>query len=366
MIPFGDLARQYRATKAEVDAAVAHVLTRGWYVLGEQVEQFEAAFAHYCGTRYAVGVGSGVDALHLSLVGLGIGAGDEVLTVANTCVPTLSAISSAGASPILVDIDPVTYTMDPQQLEQRISNRTRAILPVHLYGQCADMDPILEIAQRRGLFVVEDCAQAHGALYKGRKAGSMGKTGCFSFYPSKNLGAMGDGGMITTNDPKLAETLKQLRNYGQEKRYYHTIKGFNSRLDELQAAILSAKLPHLDSWNLRRREIAAVYSSELGATSVTCPVEAPGRWHNYHLYVIRVQGRDRFQSQLRDLGVQTMIHYPVPIHRQEAYAETREQGPYLGQTDHLSPQIVSLPIFPEMTDDEVMTVTKSVRSVACA
>ncbi|MBI3252260.1 MAG: DegT/DnrJ/EryC1/StrS family aminotransferase [Candidatus Omnitrophica bacterium] len=363
MIPFGDLARQYQIYKDEIDAAVAQVFNRGWYILGEKVEQFEIAFARYCGTQYAVGVGSGVDALHLSLVSLGVGAGDEVITVANTCVPTLSAVSLAGATPVLVDVDPATYTMDPQQIEQRITDRTRAILPVHIYGQCADMDPLLEIAQRRSLFVIEDCAQAHGATYKGKKAGSMGVTGCFSFYPSKNLGAMGDAGLVTTNDAKLAEKLKQLRNYGQEQRYYHSIKGFNSRLDELQAAVLLAKLPYLDSWNARRREIASIYNRGLADAKVVCPVEASDRWHNYHLYVIQVSNRERFQGQLRDLGVQTMIHYPVPIHRQEAYSETRDQVRYLAQTDMLSPQIVSLPIFPEMTNDEILSVVEAVRSV---
>ncbi|MSS70115.1 MAG: DegT/DnrJ/EryC1/StrS family aminotransferase [Candidatus Latescibacteria bacterium] len=361
MIPFGDLARQYRGMQSEIDGAVAQVLARGWYVLGEKVEQFETAFAQYCGAKYAVGVGSGVDALHLSLVACGVGPGDEVITVSNTCVPTLSAVSSSGASPALVDADPVTYTMDPGKIEDRITDRTRAILPVHLYGQCADMDPILEIARRRGLRVVEDCAQAHGATYRGRKAGTMGDTGCFSFYPSKNLGAVGDGGLVTTNDAGLAERLKQLRNYGQERRYYHKVKGFNSRLDELQAAVLLAKLSHLDGWNARRREIAAAYTKGLSDTDVVCPVEASGRWHNYHLYVVRVSGRDRFQERLLASGVQTVIHYPVPIHRQEAYAETQGQARYLEQTDLMAPQIVSLPSFPELTDEEVGTVIAAVR-----
>jgi dTDP-4-amino-4,6-dideoxygalactose transaminase len=360
MIPFGDLARQYQSIKQEIDDAVAEVLSRGWYVLGEKVEQFEAAFAGYCGAQYGIGVGSGVEALHLSLVGLGVKAGDEVITVANTCVPTLSAISFAGANPILVDVDPVTHTMDPEQIENRITARTKVILPVHLYGQCADMDPILEIARRRGIAVIEDCAQAHGSTYRGRKAGSMAETGCFSFYPTKNLGAIGDAGLITTNDRLLAERLKQLRNYGQQKRYYHTIKGFNSRLDELQAAVLLAKLPHLDAWNTRRREIAANYTKALSGLNIVCPSEAEGRYHNYHLYVVRVSERDRFQKHLRECGVQTVIHYPVPIHRQQAYAEVLDQSGYLTQTDSIAPQIVSLPIFPELHNDEAKAVVEAV------
>ncbi|OGG46581.1 MAG: erythromycin biosynthesis sensory transduction protein eryC1 [Candidatus Handelsmanbacteria bacterium RIFCSPLOWO2_12_FULL_64_10] len=364
MIPFGDLARQYRAMKGEIDRAVARVLERGWYILGEKVEQFEAAFAHSCGARHAVGVGSGVEALHLSLVACGVGPGDEVITVSNTAVPTASAVSFAGATPVLVDVDPVTYTLDPEQVEDRITPRTKAVLPVHLYGQCADMDPLLEIARRRGLYVIEDCAQAHGAVYRWRKAGTLGDAGCFSFYPSKNLGAIGDGGLITTNDAGLAERLKQLRNYGQERRYYHKIKGFNSRLDELQAAVLLAKLPHLDAWNERRRAIAQTYTEGLREAYVVPPSEAPDRRHIYHLYVIRVNERDRFQERMQELGVQTVIHYPVPIHRQEAYSELRDQARFLTQTDQFASQIVSLPIFPELTDEEVGAVIEAVREAA--
>jgi len=263
-----------------------------------------------------------------------------------------------------VEVDPATYTMDPGQVEGRITGRTRAILPVHLYGQCADMDPILEVARRRGLPVVEDCAQAHGAVYKGRKAGTLGDAGCFSFYPSKNLGAVGDGGLITTNDAGLAERLKQLRNYGQQRRYYHAIKGFNSRLDELQAAVLLAKLPHLDGWNDRRRAIARAYAEGMGEAYVVTPSEASDRRHIYHLYVIRVNERDRFQARMQELGVQTVIHYPVPVHRQEAYAELQDQARYLAQTDRFASQIVSLPIFPELTDEEVNKVIEAVREAS--
>ena len=362
MIPFGDLGRQYRAIQKKVDKAVSEVLAGGWYVLGRKVEEFEAAFAQYCGVDHAVGVGSGVEALHLSLVACGVGVGDEVITVANTCVPTIAAISFAGACPVLVDIDPVTYTMDPEKIDSRVTERTRAILPVHLYGQCADMAPIVDIARRHGLRVIEDCAQAHGAEYGSQRSGSLGDAGCFSFYPSKNLGAFGDGGMVVTNDPDLAGKLRQLRNYGQQRRYHHSLKGFNSRLDEIQAAILLAKLPHLGAWNTRRRQIAAAYSSGLKGAPICCPVEGPNRRHIFHLYVVRVQDRQAFQSCMEGHEVQTLIHYPVPIHRQEAYRELQSQSEHLVRTEVAVSEIVSLPIFPELTNDEVSAVT----AAACA
>ena len=260
-IPFGDLKRHYRTIRAEIDQAVSEVLQQGWYILGNRVAEFEEAFSRYCGAKHGIGVGSGTEALHLALVACDIHPGDEVITAANTCVPTVSAISFAGAVPILVDVDPSTYTLDPGRIEERITGRTRAILPVHLYGQCSDMTPILDIARRHNLRVIEDCAQAHGAMYMGRMAGTMGDAGCFSFYPTKNLGAFGDGGMVVTDDEGIADRVRKLRNYGEQERYHHTIKGFNSRLDEIQAAILLVKLPHLDYWNDRRRAIAAAYSA---------------------------------------------------------------------------------------------------------
>jgi dTDP-4-amino-4,6-dideoxygalactose transaminase len=273
--------------------------------------------------------------------------------VANTCVPTLSAVSFAGAVPVFVDIDEKTFTINPALIEERITPKTKAILPVHLYGQCADMNPILEIARQYGLAVVEDCAQAHGSQYKGRMAGTMGDAGAFSFYPSKNLGAFGDGGLVLTNDETTAQTLVKLRNYGQEKRYYHSIKGFNSRLDELQAAILNAKLPYLDAWNLRRREIAMRYYEAFSAVGICCPLEARDRFHTYHLYVLRVPHRERFQKLLEEKAIATLIHYPIPVHLQESYAECRVQGKYLPLTENLASEIVSLPLYPELTDEEV-------------
>jgi dTDP-4-amino-4,6-dideoxygalactose transaminase len=375
-IPFGNLKRQYEFLREEIDAATLEVYESGWFVLGKQVESFEANFAKYCGAKYGIGVGSGTEALHLALIACGIQPKDEVITVANTCIPTISAISFAGATPILVDIDEKSFTLNPSLIEERITPKTKAIIPVHLYGQCADMNPILDIAQHRNLKVIEDCAQAHFSLDRGRVAGTMGDAGAFSFYPSKNLGALGDGGLVVTNDEELADKLFKLRNYGQEKRYYHSIKGFNSRLDELQAAILNVKLPHLDSWNQRRREIAQKYDRAFGQaqgiggqaqgiapTSIICPQEMSDRFHTYHLYVVRVKERERFQSLLQEKGIATIIHYPVPVHLQESYSECRNQSKYLPVTEKLAGEIVSLPLYPELTDEEVNYVIESVLSL---
>jgi dTDP-4-amino-4,6-dideoxygalactose transaminase len=359
-IPFGNLKRHYEQLREQIDTATREVYESGWLILGQQVQDFEANFAQYCGAKYAVGVGSGTEALHLALLACGIKPGDEVITVANTCVPTLSAVSFAGAVPVFVDIDQKTFTINPALIEARITPKTKAILPVHLYGQCADMDLILEIANRYGLAVIEDCAQAHGSLYKGRMAGTIGHAGAFSFYPSKNLGAFGDGGLVLTNDATIAQTVVKLRNYGQEKRYYHSIKGFNSRLDELQAAILNAKLPYLDAWNQRRREIARRYHEAFSSVGLCCPAEAPDRFHTYHLYVLRVPQRDRFQQLLAQNAIATLIHYPIPVHLQESYTECRVQGKYLPLTEQLASEIVSLPLYPELTDEEVNYIIQTV------
>lgn len=359
-IPFGNLKRQYEQLREQIDTATQEVYESGWFILGQQVQRFEANFAQYCGAKYAVGVGSGTEALHLALIACGVQPGDEVITVANTCVPTLSAVSFAGAVPVFVDIDEKTFTINPALIEERITPKTKAILPVHLYGQCADMDAILDIARQYGLVVVEDCAQAHGSQYKGRMAGTMGDAGAFSFYPSKNLGAFGDGGLVLTNDENLAQTVVKLRNYGQEKRYHHSIKGFNSRLDELQAAILKAKLPYLDAWNQRRREIARRYQEAFSEVGICCPLEAGDRFHAYHLYVLRVPQRDRFQQLLEENAIATIIHYPIPVHLQESYSECRVQGKYLPLTEQLAGEIVSLPLYPELTDEEVDYIIKTV------
>lgn len=361
-IPFGNLKRHYDQLREQIDTATREVYDSGWFVLGQQVQRFEANFAHYCGAKHAVGVGSGTEALHLALIACGIQPGDEVITVSNTCVPTLSAVSFAGAVPVFVDIDEKTFTINPNLIEERITPKTKAILPVHLYGQCADMDSILEIARRYKLAVIEDCAQAHGAQYKGRMAGTFGDAGAFSFYPSKNLGAFGDGGLVLTNDETIGQTVVMLRNYGQEKRYYHSIKGFNSRLDELQAAVLTAKLPYLDAWNHRRREIAKRYHEAFSPTGLCCPLEAGDRFHIYHLYVLRVPQRDRFQTLLEEKAIASLIHYPIPVHLQESYAECRVQSKYLPLTEQLAGQIISLPLYPELTDEEVDYIIQTVLS----
>ena len=362
-IPFGDLKRQYNQLRPEIDAATREVYESGWFILGNQIQRFEKDFAEYCNAKYGVGVGSGTEALHLALVACGIEYGDEVITVANTCVPTLSAISFAGAIPVFVDIDETTYTINPSLIAERITSKTKAIVPVHLYGQCADMTPIMEIARQYNLAVIEDCAQSHGSLYKNQMAGTMGDAGCFSFYPSKNLGAFGDGGLVLTNNQEIAEKVTKLRNYGQEKRYYHSIKGFNSRLDELQAAILNAKLPYLNAWNQRRREIAKRYHQAFSAVGIICPFEDSERFHVYHLYVIRVPQRDRFQQLLQEQGIATIIHYPVPVHLQESYSEFQGQSKFLPVTEKLASEIVSLPLYPELTDEEIDYIIKGVLEV---
>lgn len=365
-VPFGDLRRQYRTIRAEIDAAVRRVLERGWFVLGQEVQSFELEFAEYLGAKHVVGVGSGTEALHLALLAIGIGPGDEVITVANTCVPTASAISLVGAKPALVDVDPASFNLDPAKLEAAITPRTRAIIPVHLYGQAADMDPILQIARRHNLAVIEDAAQGHGATYRGKKLGTLGHIGCFSFYPSKNLGACGDGGAIVTNDDQLAERARMLRNYGERQRYFHKIKGSNSRLDEIQAAILRVKLRHLDSWNKRRRQIADLYNREITNPMIKKPAEMSYGSHNYHLYVIRCERREELQQHLADRGIKTLIHYPIPIHLQEAYSDLNHRRGDYPVAEKCADEVLSLPIFPELSDQEAHYVAQCVNSFCCA
>lgn len=356
MIPFNDLKREYYSVKEEIDAAVAEVLESGWFILGEQVEAFEEEFADYCGAQYAVGVGSGTEALHLALLACGVQPGDEVITVPNTAVPTVSAISFANAVPVFVDIHPQSYNMDPSKLEMAITDRTKAIVPVHLFGQPADMAPIMEIARHHGLAVIEDCAQAHGARYRGHKVGTLGDAGCFSFYPTKNLGAYGDGGMIVTNREDVAEKLRLLRNYGQTRRYYHVTPGFNSRLDEIQAAILRVKLNRLDAWNQRRRILASLYARLLSGVLVATPIEMSYGLHVYHLYVIRCTQRDELQTFLAAHDANTLIHYPVPIHLQEAYVSLGlDEGSY-PMAESYAKQMLSLPLYPALTEEEVNSV----------
>jgi dTDP-4-amino-4,6-dideoxygalactose transaminase len=361
-VPIVELKSQYRAHQAELDGAIREVLEASWFVLGRQGEAFEAEFAAYCGAREAVGVGSGTEALHLALLACGVGRGDEVITVPNTAVPTVCAIDFAGATPVFADIDPVTFTMNPDELERRRTPRTRAIVPVHLYGQPADLSPILEFARRHDLVVVDDAAQAHGAEYQSRRVGALADATAWSFYPSKNLGAYGDAGAVTTNDPGVARRLRMLRNYGEEERYYHTVRGFNSRLDEIQAAILRVKLRRLDEWNERRRRVAARYSAEIAHPEVELPAEAAWGQHVYHLYVIRTQRRDALRAHLQAREIGSQIHYPAPVYRQAAYADLQVETAEYPEAERAAREILSLPIYPELTDAQVSAVVDAVNS----
>ncbi len=359
-VPPLDLKRQYASIKGEIDAAVSRVLEGGWYILGEEVAAFEREFAAYCGVAHAVGVGSGTDALHLALAACGVGAGDEVITVPHTAVATVTAIELAGARPVLVDIDPARYTLDPELLEAAITPRTRAVIPVHLYGCPADLDPIMEVARAHGLTVVEDCAQAHGAEYSGRRVGSWGHIAAFSFYPTKNLGACGDGGLVATNDPELAERARLLRQYGWQERYVSSLKGLNSRLDELQAAILRVKLRHLDAWNERRRVLAGLYNERLMGGGVVVPREPESARHVYHLYVVRHPRRDALRAFLRQRGIGSSIHYPVPVHLQPAYYDLARGAGSLPAAEAAAREVLSLPLYPELDGQELETVADAV------
>ena len=344
----------------EIQAAINKVLDAGWFILGRQVESFERAFAEYCGGGEAIGVGSGTDALHLALRACGIGPGDEVITVSNTFIATALAVDFVGATPVFVDIDPATYCIDVAQIEARITPRTKAILPVHLFGQPADMDPILDMAKGHHLYVIEDACQAHGAEYKGKRVGALGDVGCFSFYPTKNLGAYGDAGLVLTRKPQLAERVRLLHNYGQTRKYVHQIRGFNSRLDELQAAVLEAKLPYLDGWNDARRRIAARYNAGITAPHVVLPGVHKDVRHIYYVYVIRTPYRDALHDWLAACGIGTQIHYPIPIHCQEAFQDLGKV--VLPITEQLAKQILSLPMYPELMDAQVDWVIESVNS----
>ena len=362
MVSFIDLTRQVRQLKKELDCAIASVFKRGRFILSHNVEVFEEEFASYCNARYAVSVNSGTDALRLALIAAGIILGDEVITVPNTAVPAIAAIESSGARPVLVDIDPYTFTIDPIKIERAITKRTRAIMPVHLYGQPADMDPILKIAKKYHLFVIEDAAQAHGAKYKNRIVGSIGTLGCFSFYPTKNLGAYGDAGIILTNNNGLYKRLRLLRNYGETKRYYHIIKGFNSRLDELQAAILRIKLKKLNYWNGIRRQLAHYYGSNIKLQGVVTPQEAKYAYHVYHLYVIRAKNRSKLQKFLSEKQIQTLIHYPLPVHKQTAYRNLGYKTGSFPVAEKIAGEILSLPLFPELEIKEANLVIKAINN----
>jgi dTDP-4-amino-4,6-dideoxygalactose transaminase len=362
-IPAANPRAQYLSHKAEIDVAIAATLDGNRYILGPQTQAFEQEFAAYLGVRFASGVGSGTEALHLALRACGLGPGDEIITVAHTAVATVSAIELAGATPVLVDIDPVTYTIDPDQIERAITPRTTAIIPVHLYGAAANLNPIVDLARRHNLKVIEDCAQAHGARYADRVLGSIGDAACFSFYPTKNLGAIGDGGLVATNDPVIAENLNLLRQYGWRERYISEIAGWNTRLDELQAAILRVKLRHLDEDNTKRRALAAIYDEQLAGV-VTLPIEPANTRHVYHLYVIRHPQRNALMQYLHERGIGTAIHYPAPIHLQPAYRGRLGEVGSLPETERAAREIVSLPMYPELSEDDVRTVARSIREFA--
>jgi dTDP-4-amino-4,6-dideoxygalactose transaminase len=371
LIPQGDLKREYDCLHREIDDAIARVLRRGWFILGEELEAFEAEWASYCGVDYAVGVGNGTDALHLALRAAGVVPGDEVVVPALTAAFTALAVSMAGATPVFADIDPARYTLDPAALEAAITPRTAAVVPVHLYGCPAAMAPIVAIGQRHGLLILEDAAQAHGARYGTARAGAVGDAAAFSFYPSKNLGAYGDAGAVTTNDASLAARIRLLRHGGQPTTYHHQILGVNSRLDEIQAAILRAKLPHLDAWNDRRRSLAASYETHLrDAADLVLPLAPTDCEHVYHQYVIRTPCRDSLRAHLSEAGVQSGVHYPRAVHEQPAFAaELAAQRRLLGDESGACPQarrtvdeILSLPMFPYLTNGEAEQVSRLVLS----
>jgi len=360
-INFVDLKRQYDSIKDDIDSAIKDTMEKTAFILGDKVSDFEKSFASFCGSDFCVGVDSGTSALALAMEACGIGAGDEVITVPNTFIATALSISWLGAKPVFVPIEPDTYNMDPSSLETVITSKTKAILPVHLYGQTCDMDPILEIAGKHDLKVIEDACQAHGAEYNGKRAGSLGDAAAFSFYPGKNLGAYGDGGAVVTNNPETDEKVRMLRDYGQKRKYHHVMMGYNRRLDGLQAAILSVKLGHLDKWNGMRRHNAELYGRLLGGSkAVMMPKEAGYAKHVYHLYVIRSEKRDRIKRALESKGIATGIHYPIPIHLQEAYSGLGYKRGDYPVTEKYSEQLLSLPMFPELTKEEIGIVAETV------
>jgi dTDP-4-amino-4,6-dideoxygalactose transaminase len=362
-VPFLDLRVAHRELGAELDAAHRRVMESGWFVLGEELAAFEREFAAYCGTRHCVGVGNGLDALHLTLRALRVGAGDEVIVPSNTYIATWLAVSYAGATPVPVEPDPETCNLDPARVEEAVTERTRAVIPVHLYGQTADVDAIREVAARRGLRVVEDAAQAHGALCRGRRAGALADAAGFSFYPGKNLGAYGDAGAVTTDDDRLAEEVRRLRNYGSPVKYQHDVRGVNSRLDELQAAFLRAKLPRLGEWNARRARVAEYYLRHLGGVpDLRLPRVADFAAPVWHLFVVRHPRRDALQKHLAERGVGTLIHYPLPPHLQPAYAEPGLGPGSFPLAEALAREVLSLPVGPHLSEEDAAYVVSAVSS----
>jgi dTDP-4-amino-4,6-dideoxygalactose transaminase len=363
-VPFLDLKAQYQSIKPEIDAAISRVLESSQFVLGEEVAGFEREFAKYCGASDCVAVNSGTSALHLALLAAGVGPGDEVITVPFTFVASVAAVLYAGARPVLVDIDPGSFNMDPATIEAALTPRTKALLPVHLYGQTADMDPIMEIAQRHGLVVIEDAAQAHGAKYKGRSAGSIGHIGCFSFYPAKNLGAYGEGGAVTTNNSEYANKVRMLRDWGADRKYHHLLRGYNYRMEGFQGAILRVKLRHLEPWTETRRAFAKKYNQLLADCGLTLPVEIPGSRHVYHLYTVRAADRDSLQASLLAEGIQTAVHYATPVHLQPAYADLGYGQGSFPQSERAANEVLSLPLYPEISDIQFERVLEVLTTIA--
>lgn len=363
MIPILDLKAQYQSIKSELDAAVIHVLENAQFILGPEVAAFEREFAAYCGSAEAIGMNSGTSALHLALLAAGVGPGDEVITSPFTFVASAAAIVYTGAIPVFVDIEADSFNIDVSRIEAALTSRTKAIVPVHLFGQPADMDPILDIASRHGLVVIEDAAQSHGAEYKGRRAGSMGEMGCFSFYPGKNLGACGEGGAVVTNNAEYARKLRMLRNWGCEQKYVHDIKGYNYRMEGIQGAILRVKLRHLETWTESRRAHAAGYNELLAACGVRLPREMPYARHVYHVYNVRSVDRDRLRAELLRREIQTGIHYPMPLHLQPAHADLGYAHGAFPVAEQACAEVLALPIYPEMTEAQLREVAAAVQLI---
>ncbi len=363
-VPFLDLKAQYASIKEDVAAGLQDVLDNTAFAGGPFVAKFEEEFASFCDSKFAIGVGSGTEALWLALLGLDIGAGDEVITTPNTFIATAEAISFSGAKPVFVDIDEQTYNMDPQLLEAAITPKTKAIIPVHLYGQTADMDPIIKIAKDKGLFIIEDACQAHGAKYNGKPAGSIGDAGCFSFYPGKNLGAYGEAGAVTTNNEDLAAKMRMIRDHGQKEKYYHSMVGWNARMDGFQGAVLSVKLKHLSQWNESRRKNAQLYNQLLSdVDGIILPTEADYAKHVYHIYAILIDNRQQLMDALAKEQISCGIHYPVPLHLQEAYSSLGYKKGNFPITEKCCEQLVSLPMFPELTSEQISYVVEKIKSI---
>ena len=365
-VPFVDLRAQYRTIETEINQAISKVIEETDFILGREVHLFEEEFAAFCDAHHAIGVDSGTSALELALRAFDIGPGDEVITPANSFIASALGISHAGAKPVFVDVDPYTYTLDVTAIERAITRRTKAMIPVHLYGHPAHMDPIRQLADKHGLVVIEDACQAHGARYQGKRVGSLGHAAAFSFYPGKNLGAYGDGGMVVTNDRKVAKRLEMLRNYGQKEKYKHLFRGYNRRLDTIQAAILRVKLQYLEKWNAARRSNAEAYNKQLEGCGVVTPSEAPGAESVWHLYVIRVEQRDLLRDYLVSRGIGTIIHYPIPIHLQPAYHDLGYKPGDFPVTEECAQRILSLPMFAELTQDQIEFITQTVREFMSA